>query len=117
MTPAQAELADRIRAYLPPVPDEKSMFGVWAFMVDGKLTACASTDGSMLLRVDPDEHDVLAQRPGAETAKIGPKRNTMGAGWLVIESEALASDDELLFWLDRALEFNAVLTDPTQRPR
>lgn len=110
MTPAQAELADRIRAYLPPTPDEKSMFGVWAFMVGGKLTACAGKDGGMLLRVDPDEHEILTQRDGASTATMGPKQNSMGSGWVWIEPDALASDDELVFWLDRALEFNEHLT-------
>lgn len=106
MTPAQAELADRIRAYLPPTPDEKSMFGVWAFMLGGKLVACAGKDGGMLLRVNPDEHELLTQREGASTATMGPKQNSMGSGWVWIEPDALASDDELVFWLARALEFN-----------
>lgn len=110
MTPAQAELADRIRAFLPPTPDEKRMFGVWAFMVGGKLAACAGNDGGMLLRVDPAEHEVLTLRPGASTAEMGAKQTSMGPGWLWVESEVLGSDEELMFWLDRALEFNEQLT-------
>ena len=55
-----AELADRIRALLGDrAEDEKKVFGGLAFMIGGNMAVAASSNGGIIVRVDP------ADRPRA----------------------------------------------------
>ena len=61
------DLANRIRDLIADVDGvtEKRMFGGLAFLVGGNMAVAASGEGGLLVRVDPDETDVLAAKPNA----------------------------------------------------
>lgn len=105
---APASLADRIRAILPgsPPPREVRMFGGRSFMVNDRIAVCAQRDGSLLVRVPPEQHAELIARPGAEPARMGAGR-VMGPGWIRVSEQAITSDGRLSPWIDLALEYNA----------
>ena len=98
------ELADRVRALLTldGEIEERRMFGTRAFLLDGHILVGARGGGVLLVRVDDEHGAALVTRPGVATAVMGPR--TMGTGWLDVSPRALATDDELAFWLDVARE-------------
>ena len=104
-----AELADRVPSALA---DEKhvrevKMFGGPAFMVNEHLATCVrSGGGALLVRVSPDRDAEYLGRSGANRAEMGNGRS-MGEGWITIDEEALEKDDDLQFWIDVVLAYNA----------
>lgn len=98
------ELAQRVRAILSGQGDvrEAAMFGVLAFMVDGRMAVAASRDGSLLVRSKPADHDTLTAR-GAEPARMG-NDTPMGKGWLRVPDVRIADDGELAFWVEVGLD-------------
>jgi TfoX/Sxy family transcriptional regulator of competence genes len=112
MTPRPApaaarELVDRIRESLPGRDiREVRMFGAIAVMVDDAMAVAVHKDGSLLVRVDPDEDPRLLEEPGASRAEMGAGRS-MGTGWIRVESGALRSDEELGHWLEAATRYLA----------
>lgn len=97
------ELADRLRDILAAEPDvtEKRMFGGLAFMVVGHM-ALAATSGGLMLRVDPDESEALLLDPNA-TRMVMQGREL--AGWLLIDLDAAASDNDLSRWVDLGVDY------------
>jgi TfoX/Sxy family transcriptional regulator of competence genes len=98
------ELADRVREQvLGEVGlSEKRMFGGLGFMIDGNLAVSASSQGGLLLRVDPAETDDLVADPQADRFVMrGREMN----GWLHIHVDATASDEELERWVDRGIAY------------
>jgi TfoX/Sxy family transcriptional regulator of competence genes len=104
---AQTALIERIRTLLAGEASlrEVAMFGGRSFMVNDKMVASARTGGELLVRVATDRHDELVSHTGAAQAQMGAGRD-MGPGWIAVEPAALASDDDLSFWLTIALENN-----------
>ena len=84
---------------------EVSMFGGLAFMVNEKIVVGAGRDRSLLVRVDPERNAELLARDGARPAEMGAGR-VMGPGWISVAGSAIATDDQLSFWLAVALEHN-----------
>ena len=75
-----AELADRIRALLGDrVTEEKKVFGGLAFMIGGNMAVAASSNGGIIVRVDPAEGPELVATTSAQLMEMRGK--TM-AGWL-----------------------------------
>jgi TfoX/Sxy family transcriptional regulator of competence genes len=101
------ELAGRIRAALTRHPSlrEVNMFGGLSFMVNEKMVVCATTDGDLLVRIDPRRADELLARPEARPAEMGAGRS-MGKGWISVAREALVATETLTFWLEVALAYN-----------
>lgn len=101
------ELIDRLRALLADESStrEVSMFGGRAFMVNDKMVVSALKGGDLLVRVDAERHDELTEVPGASQAEMGAGR-TMGPGWISASDDSIASDEQLSFWVDVALEHN-----------
>lgn len=100
-------LADRVRAALaagPPVR-EVHMFGGLSFMVNGRMVVAVGGDGGLLVRVAPERGPELAARPGAAPAEMGAGR-TMGPSWIQVAGTALATNEQLSFWIAAALQFN-----------
>lgn len=81
------------------------MFGGLSFMVNEKMVVAVHSDGDLLVRVDPDRNGELLALPGARPAEMGAGR-AMGPGWICVAEEAVATDDDLSFWTDVALEYN-----------
>ncbi|WP_432560320.1 TfoX/Sxy family protein [Granulicoccus sp. GXG6511] len=100
-----AELANRIRAALSTRDGvrEVRMFGALCFMLDGKILVGTMSDGSLLVRIDPERNATLQERPGTSTPEMGRGRS-MGPGWLRVEPALV--DDDLDFWIDEAIAFN-----------
>lgn len=105
------ELVARLRACLAVEGGcrEIKMFGGLAFMVNEKMVVCASNDGGLLVRVNPVDHQAYLQVAGASQAEMG-KGRTMGAGWTAVSPAAIASSEQLRFWVDAALSYNAAST-------
>jgi hypothetical protein len=98
------DLADRLREILAGESGvvEKRMFGGLAFLVAGHLTVAASRRGGLLLRVDPARTDTLIDDPRA-----GPfvMRGREMDGWLRVDIDAVATDEDLNRWVQQGLGY------------
>lgn len=101
-------LAQRIRELLGDGHSltEKKMFGGLAFLVGGNMAVAASGRGGLLVRVDPDESDELAKKPGVEVMVM---RGRAMAGWLRVDAAHLATKRELSAWVTRGVAFASSL--------
>jgi TfoX/Sxy family transcriptional regulator of competence genes len=92
------ELADRIRAVVQAEPDltERRMFGGLAFLVRGHMAVSASSQGGLLLRVDPAEAEALIDEPHVRRVEM---RGRKLDGWLRVATEAVEGDDDLRGWV------------------
>jgi len=93
-----AALADRVRELVLGEPglSEKRMFGGLAFLVNGNMAVSASSKGGLLLRVDPAETEALVADPLAERFVM---RGREMDGWLRVDVDAEASEQELERWV------------------
>ncbi|HET7325691.1 MAG TPA: TfoX/Sxy family protein [Nocardioidaceae bacterium] len=98
------DLAERVRDVVQGEPDltEKQMFGGLAFLVGGHLAVSASSQGGLLLRVDPAKTTVLVGEPNASRFRM---RGREMDGWLHIEAAAVETDDELRQWVSRGIAY------------
>jgi TfoX/Sxy family transcriptional regulator of competence genes len=97
-------LANRIREAVAGEPGvtEKRMFGGLAFLVHGNMAVSASSQGGLLLRIDPADAETLTKRPGVRRFEM---RGREMDGWLGIDGDAVASDAELQRWVDTGLAY------------
>ena len=102
--PYDRELADRLRLSLDGEPgiSEKAMFGGLAFLVHGNMAVAASSDGGLMVRVDPGETESLLERPGAHRFSM---RGREMDGWLLVDAVVLDDDGTLRFWRDRGVAY------------
>jgi TfoX/Sxy family transcriptional regulator of competence genes len=93
------ELADRIRSLVANEPSltEKKMFGGLAFLVGGNMAIAASGQGGALVRCAPEESDAIVASTSARPMEM---RGREMAGWLRVDSDHLASDAELAWWVE-----------------
>jgi hypothetical protein len=98
------DLADRIREALAAEPDvvEKRMFGGLAFLLSGHLTVAANSHGSLMLRVDPTESAALIAT--APTVQPMVMQGRELRGWLRVELDLEAPDEELHDWVRRGVD-------------
>lgn len=104
MSMAVQELAERIRALLPPGDSirEQKMFGSIAFMLDGNMLVAPMKDGSLLVRTGKEgQADALAQ-PGAGVMSMTGR---VMSGYVQVAGDAIEDDDALARWLERARAF------------
>jgi TfoX N-terminal domain len=102
-----AELAGRIRALLGDrAGEEKKVFGGLAFMIGGNMAISASSNGGIIVRVDPAEGPELAATTAAELMEMRGK--TM-AGWLRVAHEYVADDEALAPWVERGVAYASSL--------
>ena len=81
------------------------MFGGLSFMVDDKMVVSVRSDGDLLVRSDPQRAEELLAVEGARPAEMRAGR-AMSKGWISVDKEATATDDDLDFWLGVALDSN-----------
>jgi TfoX/Sxy family transcriptional regulator of competence genes len=98
------ELANRLRETLQGEAglSEKRMFGGLAFLINGNMAVSASSQGGLLLRVDPAETDALIESPHA--ARFVMRGRAMD-GWLRIDPGGIEADDELERWASRGVRY------------
>jgi hypothetical protein len=99
-----AELAERIRAVVQDEPDltEKRMFGGLAFLIAGNMAVSASSQGGLLLRVDPAMTESLIREPQVRRFEM---RGRAMDGWLRVDVEALVDDDALRHWVSYGVRY------------
>jgi TfoX/Sxy family transcriptional regulator of competence genes len=94
-------LARRIRSTLSGRDDvvEKKMFGGLTFMVAGRMAVGVVRD-DLMVRVGPDGHDAALSEPGVRPMDFTgrPMR-----GMVYVAADAVASEDDLRHWVDRAV--------------
>lgn len=103
--------AERIRRRLQAhnITDEKKMMGGLIFMVNDKMCVGIDIDKStgqdrLMVRVGKASHDQLIFKKGSREMDFTGK---VMRGFLFIAPEGFDSEEDLDFWIDKALEFNA----------
>jgi TfoX/Sxy family transcriptional regulator of competence genes len=98
------DLANRIREVVQDEPglSETRMFGGLAFLVHGNMAVGASSQGGLLLRIDPALADSLVD--GQHVRRFEMRGREMD-GWLRVDVEALTTDDELRSWVGYGLAY------------
>lgn len=84
---------------------EKKMFGGVCFMVDDKLCVCVGKD-YLLCRLDPDNYDTELEMPGVSQMMSGSR---VMKGYIHVDEGVLNTENDVLVWANKALEYNAVL--------
>jgi TfoX/Sxy family transcriptional regulator of competence genes len=99
-----AQLAERVRHLLAGEDGlrERRMFGGLAFLVHGNMAVSASSQGGLLLRVDPADTAALVESPHAERFEM---RGRAMDGWLRISPEGVVSDEQLRQWVRRGIGY------------
>lgn len=106
-------LATHVRCRLAQQADveEKRMFNVLAFMVNGKL-CLGVTEHELLVRIHPDSvADVIESH---ECRQMMQGKKPM-KGYLLIDASALRSSIDLNRWIDMALAFNPLANSSKRR--
>ena len=92
--------------------DERTLFGCYAFFVDGKL--CVGVKGEeLLVRLPPERHGEFQEMQN--TRELSPGGGMQGYFW--VEPNGYATRAQWSFWLDEALAYNpqAKATPPRKR--
>ena len=104
-------LLPRLRTALAEAhPREQKMFGGACFMVDGNMVAGTSKRG-LLVRVGKDGHAAALRRPHTRAMEMGGR--TM-QGYVFVEPEGTASEEDLRSWLELARTYVATLPPKTK---
>jgi hypothetical protein len=101
-------LADRLREYLSEIPDiaieEKTMFNVLNFMVEGKTCVCVSGE-NLMLRFDPKLQEEVAEKNGYETMLMKGKEYK---GYCYINPEGFQSNKDFEYFVNICLDYNKI---------
>src|SRR5688572_9588844 len=97
-------LAQRIEELLPKA-EQKRMFGGLAFMERGNLVV-GVIGSEMIARVGPHATNAALGSPGVRPFDFTGK---VMAGWVVVDQECLAEDDDLAAWIEKCRSFTKTL--------
>jgi hypothetical protein len=102
------KLADRVREFLAEKTDieieEKEMFAVLNFMVNGKTCVCVSGE-NLMLRFDPNLQEELAGKNGYETMLMKGKEYK---GYCYINPDGFRKNEDFEYFLNVCLDYNKV---------
>jgi len=100
-------LAQRVRELLAdhPYATEKKMFGGMGFMISGNMCVGIMGEG-MVVRVGPPNYEEALALPHAAEFDFTGKPMK---GWVMVEAEGLAEDEDLAQWLTRGEQFASAL--------
>jgi hypothetical protein len=92
------ELANRVRDLVESQEGltEKRMFGGLAFLIHGNMAVSASSQGGLLLRVDPADTAALVREQHAGRFQM---RGRGMDGWLRVDAGGLGTDEQLERWV------------------
>jgi len=106
-------LVERVRQRLSKsnVTDEKKMMGGLIFMVNDKMCigvdkVKATDEDRLMVRVGKASHDQLVFKQGSREMDFTGRAMR---GFLFISPDGFDAEDDLDFWVYKALEFNAIL--------
>lgn len=98
------DLAERIRELVAGERrlTEKKMFGGLAFLVGGNMAIAASSEGGVLVRVDPERSERLVA-----TTKARPMvmRGREMAGWIRVDAEDVRTKRQLARWVEMGVAY------------
>lgn len=101
-------LADRVREILAEVPnievEEKEMFAVLNFLVNGKTCVCVSGE-NLMLRFDPKLQEKLSEKSGYETMLMKGKEYK---GYCYINPGGFKDRKDFEFYVNLCLDYNKV---------
>ncbi|MFF5986725.1 TfoX/Sxy family protein [Prauserella flavalba] len=108
------DLADRVRELVAGEKhlSERTMFGGLAFLLDGNMAVAASGQGGLMVRVAPEDTDVLTGEPGVEPMVM---RGRELRGWLRVDSSAVGARDQLERWVGLGVAYARSLPAKTAR--
>jgi TfoX/Sxy family transcriptional regulator of competence genes len=99
------ELTQRVRQILMmqnhPV-EEKKMMGGLTFMVNDKMCVGVIND-DLMARIAPEEYESALQKPGCRPMDFTGRPMK---GFVFIDYAHIASDSDLKYWINLALDFN-----------
>ena len=106
------DLANRIRELIASEPDvsEETMFGGLVFLVGGKMSVAVSGKGGLIVRVDPEETDVLLAKPHAQPFVMGGRPME---GRIRVDAEGVRTKRQLEPWVRPGVAYARSL--PTKR--
>ncbi len=111
------ELVDKVREYLAKTPkirvEEKEMFAVLNFMVNGKTCICVSED-KLMLRFDPKLQGELAEKYGYETMMMKGK---VYKGYCYINPEGFERRKDFEYYIDICLGYNKISIASKKKPK
>jgi len=112
--PYDEALAQRIRELVAGEKGvtEQRMFGGLAFLIRGNMAVAASSEGGILVRVDPASSNKLVT-----TTKARPMvmRGKAMDGWLRVDAADVRDKRQLARWVDRGVGYAGGL--PAKRKR
>lgn len=96
------QLAERIRHVLAAHDGttERKMFGGIAFMFHGNMAVGILGDG-LMVRVDKDAYDTTLAEPHVHEMDFTGR---VMRGFVVVDADGIAEDDDLAGWIDRGLD-------------
>ncbi|MGL4630799.1 MAG: TfoX/Sxy family protein [Leadbetterella sp.] len=101
-------LVNRVREFLSEIPnveiEEKEMFAVLNFMVNGKTCICISGQ-RLILRFDPNLQEELSERNGYETMLMKGKEYK---GYCYIHPEGFVGKKDFEYFMNVCLDYNRV---------
>jgi TfoX/Sxy family transcriptional regulator of competence genes len=97
------ELAGRLRELVGDEEgvSEKRMFGGLAFLIYGNMAVSASSQGGLLLRIDPADAPALVTDPRAQRFEM---RGRAMDGWLRVDADGM-TDGQLREWVARGVTY------------
>ena len=102
------KLSNRLREYLAEIPDleieEKEMFNVLNFKVNGKTCVCVSGE-NLMLRFDPKIQGELAEKNGYLTMLMKGKEYK---GYCYISPDGIKSKNDFEYFVNLCLEYNKI---------
>jgi hypothetical protein len=90
------------------------MFGGLAFLIDEKMAVSASSQGGLLLRIDPTLTESLVSKPHIRRFEM---RGREMDGWLRVDTDVLETDEELRRWVGRGVSYARSLPPKSRVPR
>lgn len=106
-------LAERVRQRLSVSGSivEKKMMGGLIFMINDKMCIGIDTDKKtkqdrLMVRVGKLPYEQLLKKPGSRPMDFTGR---VMRGFLFIDPEGFDKDDDLDFWINKALEFNKLI--------
>lgn len=106
-------IADRVRTRLAGqgALEEKKMMGGLIFMVNNKMCVGIDIDKEsktdrLMVRVGKLPYEQLLKEKGSRVMDFTGR---IMRGFLFIDPEGFDTDDDLDFWIEKALQFNAMM--------
>jgi TfoX/Sxy family transcriptional regulator of competence genes len=95
-----ARMSDALQALGERGIRQKNVFGGRGFLV-GKSTFAIAWEDGLIVKCPPAEYESALAEPGV--TPFAPDGEKPMRTWLVVASDAIADDPELVAWLRRAL--------------